>query len=531
MAFKEKIRDAVSRAFSASKNSHQRIKKAMGIFNNEVHDGIALDGYTSMTQKSLDPQIKLGGHRMLPALIEALPEVQIVARNDGDIQDIEDLAEINKIMEDADSEFERMKTALTQGIATGNTLSMTTYDPRTNIVRSPILDMTCFAPDPDCSEPDLSDAEFVVYRTYQSYDRVRMKYGKRYAKKGEKWHYKVDRIWMRKEWAQSVAGASLLKAEKDGIDITKDIHECVLIENEPVSLTGRRKVIPSPNWYPDFPFSMCRNYVELKNKGKASDFWGSGWAESMYPQQQLNDQLLSWLIFFARNNAVGRWLSEQGALDESQILNMIGGVIELNENFKLDTVLSLPPIEASQTLFNAYQMNKNNLTEQQPSLNPVFAGDAPGANMSGKAITSLQGSSYHQLTAFIKSFNEFRKRRTRIRLNFIQQYLQPSLAPNSWRRGTDTGMIISKDLRNVHFLLKVMDVSSLPQTPAGKIEVLNALAAQGIYMKPERLVDFLNISKGYGLTLDDFIMPQAQGLGGEAVTNFENLVNPNKETQ
>ena len=70
-----------------------------------------------------------------------------------------------------------------------------------------------------------------------------------------------------------------------------------------------------------------------------------------------------------------------------------------------------------------------------------------------------------------------------------------------------------EDARHIGYRTKMPDLSSLPNTPAGRLQVLNTMAAMG--WMPKNPLELLGITKGFGWTEDDFVqvplMPQGAG--------------------
>ena len=137
-----------------------------------------------------------------------------------------------------------------------------------------------------------------------------------------------------------------------------------------------------------------------------------------------------------------------------------------------------------------------------PSLSPVFAGESPSANASGRAISHLQFANFSQLSDNIRELNEFRKRRKRIKLSLLQQYAKEPYKPHMWRSGLDLKVPFPKEARHVGFQLTMPDLTTLPNTPAGKLQMLNQLVALGFI--PNDPLNLLGLSNGYGWTQEDF---------------------------
>ena len=66
--------------------------------------------------------------------------------------------------------------------------------------------------------------------------------------------------------------------------------------------------------------------------------------------------------------------------------------------------------------------------------------------------------------------------------------------------------------------MKMPDATSLPNTPAGKLEIAQIMAALGAQMSISELIKFVGFDSGYGWDEDTFVQsvqpPGAPGAGG-----------------
>lgn len=67
------------------------------------------------------------------------------------------------------------------------------------------------------------------------------------------------------------------------------------------------------------------------------------------------------------------------------------------------------------------------------------------------------------------------------------------------------------------FKLMTPDVGSLPQTPAGKMQVFLMAQQLGIMVNPERVAELIGLKSAYGLSEEDFMQmglnPMMIGMG------------------
>jgi hypothetical protein len=62
--------------------------------------------------------------------------------------------------------------------------------------------------------------------------------------------------------------------------------------------------------------------------------------------------------------------------------------------------------------------------------------------------------------------------------------------------------------------MKMPDATSLPNTPAGKLEIAQIMAALGAQMSVSELIKFVGFDTGYGWDDDTFVQPVQPTEGG-----------------
>ncbi len=488
-------------AFAASEEAHNRMRRELAIYANETYQGgtVRIGRLQPLVAASLDPKIKKGIHRLLPAFLEQMPRIEVQPDSRTHLDEqlilIQDLQNWMDMMDEVDSEGDRLRTLVTHNLVCGNAISKVRYDFKRHVVTGEAIDPLTFAPDPKCANSDFSDASYVVQRNWHLGRDIKKKYQLPVTEDSnwERAGYAVDEMWLEKEQAGDC-----------GINIKKCRTPIVLatLVNDKVS-----RVQESPYWWPSFPFIHWRNFLNMLGDGKAHDFWGYGYGTFMWPQQKLYDELLANLILINRNTSIGRFLTTYGTLDRERILAEHGIVIEVEEGKNLTDIQHIPPEDIPVALFQFVQLTADMMDEMIPSLSPVFTGDAPFGGASGRAITTLQQASFNQLTDNVASMNDFRLRRARIKLTLIQQFADRPLAPHLWRGGLDLPESFPEDARKIGYQLVMPDATSIPNTLAGKLQVVQFLQASGYQLSPERFVEFLGLDKGFGLQADDLLIP------------------------
>ena len=113
--------------------------------------------------------------------------------------------------------------------------------------------------------------------------------------------------------------------------------------------------------------------------------------------------------------------------------------------------------------------------------------------------------------------NEFRLRRAKMKSTMLQQYARRPARPHLWRGGIDLPQAFPEDARHIGYNVTMPDTSNLPNTPAGRLQLVQLLASLGMIMAPEKMIEFVGLDKGFGLKADDFMMgqlPMGGGVGG-----------------
>ena len=503
-------------AFEQSKRSHERMRNEISLYaNEEYEDSRWLQNLTMTAKKSLDPRIQETVNRLVPALLEQMPRMEVMPDRSSqtglDLLHTMDLKNWLRMMEDADSEQDELKSVVTHNAVMGNGVSKLYFDNRTKIARALTIDPLMFAPDPSAARSNFSDSEYICHSNYHNLPYSAVKFpgahlgdwetsGKDLRFFGEhRSGIRVDELWMKPAYAAMC-----------GIKVKKNTHMVT------VRLVNNRVYDAWSNvyWYPDFPFAHWKNFLDIRGDGRAQDFWGYGYSSLMEPQQRLLDEMLANYIMITRNLAVGRVITTHGTLDVQRIINEHGMNIELNPGKGLEDIEFLQSAEAPISLLKMIELTTQAMTGTSPAMNEAFAGQAPFAGASGKAIEGLQMSAFSELSANIRSMSDYRRRRCRIRLNHIQQFAMRPLGPHQWRGGLDLPDDFPEDARYIGFDLGLPDIASIPNTVQGRIQVLQFLASMGYMMRPDKVLPFLNLDRGFGIKAEDFIMAAPGGAAG-----------------
>ncbi len=487
-------------AFSASQEAHNRIKREMAIYKNEGYlDGsVRLGSLRPLVQASLDPKTTNAINRMIPAFLEQTVRIEVQpdrhAQNDEELILVQDLQNWMDMMDEVDSEASQLNALVTYNLAVGNTIGKVFYDWKHGVVRAPAIDPLTFAPDPRCARTDFADADYVCQTNWHRGMDIKDDYEIPWIEDTdwERAGYRVDEMWLTKE-----------KAEDCGINISECRTPIVLatLVNDKIS-----RVQESPFWWPGFPYCAWRNFLNLLGDGKSHDFWGYGYGTLMWPQQKLLDELLANLVLINRNISVGRFVTTHGTLDRERILSEHGIVVELNEGKDMNDFQHLPPEELPSALVQFVLQISNTTNEMVPSLTPVFTGEAPFAGASGRAVNSLQTAAFNQISGNVAAMNEFRLRRARIKVTMIQQFARKPLKPHLWRGGLDLPEVFPDDARKIGYQLMMPDGTSIPNTLAGRLQVVQFLQASGLNLTPEKLLEFIGLDRGFGLRAGDLVV-------------------------
>ena len=137
---------------------------------------------------------------------------------------------------------------------------------------------------------------------------------------------------------------------------------------------------------------------------------------------------------------------------------------------------------------------------------------------------ALQSAAATQMVSNVSAMNEFRGRVARQKAVLIQQAASKPIDLNLWRGGVDIVSDFPAEARHIGFTVHVPDAASLPQTPAGKAQIIQLLnemfMSSGSAMKPEKVLELLGIDQSYGITIEDFIQPAAPQPGAPAMGNM-----------
>ena len=514
-------------AFAESAEAHERMKFELAIFKNESYtDGERIGALTTQVNESLMPQISTGCVRLIPAFREQIAEIHVQSDDNAptEVEQIlvEGLSNWDKMYEEVDNEGGRSRASIYRNLTVGNDIKKVKWDNDGKLVRAESINPCNFAPDPMGSQSNFSDSMYVCQKNWHNERYMRQYYpdwtpkaqtysfNTDFAKNTSSVRHRIDEIWMRRD-----------VAEDCGIDVSGTKRRIIvvkLINDELYRAQG------SPYWYPDFPYSHWRNFLDLQATGKNHAFWGYGYGTMCWTQQKVVDEFLSNFILILRNLGVGRFIMEDGAMDEEQVTQLHGAIMRLNDGKKLDSVMHLRPEQIPPEIIQFVQFVTDIMTGMMPSNSPVFSGEAPFGGASGRAINSLQYANFNQLSDNIREMNEFRLRTKRIRLSHVQQFARRPSAPYLWRGGLDMQTPFPEEARHIGYKLMMPDLTQLPNTPAGRIEVLDRMASMGYVAKNP--LELIGVTKGFGWTMEDFMqIPQPQSTGApmdmELVTGAE----------
>ncbi len=503
-------------ALDASKGAHDRIRHELAIYRNNAYGSGShrVGRVKSQAGESLDPKVRKGVNRLIPGFLEQMARIEVQPdrsyRTDDDILLCEDLQNWLDMNDDAVDEGEDMEALIKQNLALGHAVCKVGWDPQQMLVTAGPVNPLSLSVDPSCRKVNFSDAEWLVHREQQTIEYVKRFYpdfdlGHIKLERKDTQLVSVDEMWIRPQ-----------KAVACGVECDLDLGGMLVA----VFINSVfHKVEHSPYWYPDFPFCSWRNFTDIDDQsGKPHEFWGYGYGTQLWSNQKLIDEMLANLVLISRNQAVGRFLSTKGALDMEQVLPIHGLNIEVNEDFSLNDIEHLAPDQIPPILFQIYEYLSSQADSEIPSLSDVFVGEEPRGNASGRAINARQYASFSQLSSNIRSMNDFRRKRNRVKITMIQQFAQRPLLPHQWRGGIDLPEFFPEDARHVSYQLVLPDTSMLPNTPAGRLQVVQMMANMGMMMAPERMLEFIGLDRGFGLKAEDFKpMPMpVQGAGGGA---------------
>ena len=492
-------------AYEAAGPAHERMKNEISLYRNEDYTGESwIKRFKRSVTRSISPQINTAINRLIPIFTEQMAHINVepIRSNTSELERMatDELQEHLDTLEAIDSEAEELRTLILHNQAMGNAISKIVYDADAEVVRAVAINPLRFAPSPYITRSDFRGGGYVVHSTYHNYMTVQKKYpgapipNKKYNDKELMGgNIRVDEIYMTGEIARTIE----IPQSKESTMVIATI-----VDDEPYQASH------DDFWYPSFPFAHWRNFLDVSSNGKPTDFWGYGYATLLEPQQKVLDEFLANYMWITRNLATGRLLAREGVLDQEQLSNSSGDIINVRNLQRSEpignAVQFLQNPEAPVSLLNMIQLVGGYINQQVPSLSPVFAGESPGASTSGRAISSLQTAVFNQLADNIRDMNAFRERRARIRLNFVQQFAKKSMKPNQWRMGYDLPEL-SEEARYQPFMVSTPDTAALPQTPLGKLQVIGMLMGMGLQIKPERLMEMVGLKSSYGLSESDLI--------------------------
>ena len=495
-------------AFAASTQAHDRMRFELSVFKNAAYAtrGDEKVGILPVqVNESLMPQISNGCIRLIPAFREQQGDIHlesdIKAPQEYDQIMIENLDNWDKMFEEVYDEGAAMRANTYRNLTIGNCIDKIKYDVDQKLVCAEGINPTSFAPAPTATKSNFSDCEYTCQRIWQNERHIKKYYpGFQITKKAYSFntsHFKnystcehrIDEIWMRRD-----------VAEDCGIDVSGTNRRLILAKliNDKIY-----KVTGSPYWYPEFPYTHWRNFLDLHEDGKNHGFWGYGYGTLCWTQQKVLDEFIGSFTQMLRNLGVGRYKAKHGAIDADFFTQVHGAIMELNEEYDITDLEQIPPEQIPPEIIAFVQFITGILTEMMPSLSNTFVGEEPSGNPSGRAIQSLQIANFNQLSDNIREMNQFRLRRKRIKLALTQQFARRPVEPYLWRGGLDMQDPFPEEARHIGYKLMMPDLTSLPNTPAGRIEVLERMAGMGYI--PKNPFELLGITKGYGWTAEDFI--------------------------
>ena len=510
-------------AFSGSNaEAHRRIRAEQETYAVQPRPQIEWIGkIASPAGESLDPQVTKLVQKMMPRLEESAPKIEILADRSDAMEEDSDLAsELGRwvqMYEEADNEQDRMRTSILHNVVGGMAIRKVHWNNRFHCLTAPVVNPLNFAPQQGSADISLRDSDYVVHRTKRTAREIRRQFPKfRFRSKvgyrkpdprGEE--HVINEIWMHRDYAEDIG----IKVPKVG----RQIIVAWLIEDRICA------VRPSPFTYPHFPFA-CWRYLEIfDDSGRPNEFWGYGLPSLLKPQQKLLDCLLANLVLLLRKQTTGRVLAPKGMFDNQVTWDRDSALIRYDKEagFNPSDILNLPIDQIPPTLPDLIRYIAETM-EQLSGITAVSIGAEPaGANISGRAIIALQSAAATQMITNVHAMNEFRGRLYRIKAVLTQQAASRPVDLNLWRGGIDVSQEFPEAARFIPFQVHVPDAASLPQTPAGKaqvVQLLNGLfGATGHVMKPEKILELLNIDQSYGLDLDDFLQPAPPEAEGGAV--------------
>ena len=522
----EKFLRLMDEAQDAAAEHHSRMRHELAIYNNRSAyvDGTTVGVVSPIASESLNPEIQKGILRLVPGFTEQATRIELLpdrsCHSIEDAENIEDIKRWTQMFQEVDKEGERLEDAVYHNLIFGHAISKAVYDPRYRVVRMIPVSPLAFSVDPDATSTDLSNAGFAVHETVQNERYVRHHYpeytipkdsGEWRVESGEggQRQFRIRELWMRR-WIAEMQGVPVAEAGDT------EMFYATAIDNDVA------RVRATPYYYPDFPFATWRNFPVIKQSANQSrSFWGHGYGALCWTQQKFLDEVYSNLILMLRRLSIGRMISKRGALDMEQVFTGYGVNIEVEEEYDLDRDIKPFPTEAvPPILYNLLEHSIQGIADMMPSLNPVFAGKSPTPNASGRLANTLQWAAFNQISNNVRDMNEFRLHRMRLLISLTQQFARRPLTAGIWRRGVDFPDTFRDEARYIGYRMKMPDATSLPNTPAGKLEIAQIMAALGAQMSVSELIKFVGFDTGYGWDDDTFVQPvQPTGAGGNPSTD------------
>ena len=494
-------------AINAAESAHNRIRFEQAVYHSMVDNGMYKEGsvrigkLTPLVAESLDPKITSAINRLIPIFVQHASKIEVFPTqyqpSQLEILHSGSIERWKETLDNVSSDTDQLRSLVSHNLICGNTICKTSWDAERYCYRSVAIDPTTFYPDPNASQIDLTDHNYVVHHNRRSGLSILMKYG---IDMGE-WRgiYDIYEIWMKRKWAEwcGVKGARESKTP---------LVRLLLIEDDV------KKATSNPFWYPGYPFSCWRNF-HLMRGGHSQSFWGFGYGTLLWPQQKLLDEVWANIVYIARRLSTGRLITNEGVLDHNKNYLNSGLVIEVNEDHTIDEIKEMPTEQIPAALFSIVSMLVEAMNQQVPSNTPSFVGEAPFQGASGKAINQLQSAAFTQLGENLQSFDQFRLRRARQKIALIQQFANRPLAPHAWREGVDLPTTIHPDARYTPCHPRIRDASMFADTIAGKLQMLQMMMQSGYVIAPDKLIELFNLYDTFAP--DDIIPPQPQ-LAGDA---------------
>ena len=472
-------------AFSASESAHIRMRRDRSIYNSTIYEDsdVQIGNLEPLVAESLDPRVTSSVNRLVSSFVQQVPRIEVFPdqHSQSDLEAVmtEDIENWMEMLDQVDSEKDRLRSLVYHNLVYGTAISKLTWDWENHTYRGLAIDPISFAPDPAGTSIDLYDSNYVCHKTYRSGLQIFLKYGVRL--KDSSGSHRIDEIWMKKDVADW-AGVDINQCRTPLVRVTLIDDRSHMIEE-------------SPFWYPGYPFACWRNFHRLC-EGKPHDFWGFGYATLLLPEQKLLDEIWANVVFLMRRLSVGRLVTSEGTFEPGTKLLGSGDIIEIEEGKSIaNDIMHLPPDQIPAALFQIVQFVNDIIDVQVPSNTPSFVGEAPFAGASGEAISSLQQAAVSQLGENLSALNEFRLRRAMIKVSHIQQFASRPAQPHKWRGGVDLPETFPEDSRYIGCHARMRDETMFPNTPEGKLQIMSILNQAGFQLAPDKIIDLFNLEK------------------------------------